>query len=39
MLVESLGYQTDLMLLALQGSEIDEHDDYLAVRSPHNPDF
>ena len=39
MLIDSLGFRTDLMLLALQGSAIEEHDDYLAVRSPHNPDF
>ena len=35
----SLGFRTDLMLLELQGSEVEAHDDYLVVRSPHNPDF
>lgn len=37
--IASLGFRTDLMLLALQGSEVEEHDDYLVVRSPHNPEF
>ncbi|WP_407342545.1 GNAT family N-acetyltransferase [Pengzhenrongella phosphoraccumulans] len=37
--IASLGFRTDLMLLSLQGSEIEDHDDYLVVRSPHNPDF
>jgi len=37
--IASLGFQTDLMLLASQGSQVEERDDCLVVRSPHNPDF
>lgn len=37
MQVTSLGYQTDLALLRLGGSEIDDRGDHIAVRSPHNP--
>lgn len=37
--VTSLGYQTDLALLALGGSDIDDRGDYLVIRSPHNPTF
>ncbi len=37
--IVSLGFRTDLMLLALQGSRVEEHDEYLVVRSPHNPEF
>lgn len=35
----SLGFSTDLMLLALQGSTIERCDGYLAVSTPSNPDF
>lgn len=35
--ITSLGYQTDLALLALGGSEIEDRGDHLVVRSPHNP--
>lgn len=35
--VSSLGYRTDLALLRLGGSEIEDRDDHLVVRSPHNP--
>jgi ribosomal protein S18 acetylase RimI-like enzyme len=35
--VRSLGYRTDLALLQLGGSEIEDHGDHLVVRSPHNP--
>lgn len=35
--VISLGYQTDLALLQLGGSRIDDRGDHLVVRSPHNP--
>jgi ribosomal protein S18 acetylase RimI-like enzyme len=37
--VTSLGFSTDLALLELGGSEIEDHDDYLVVRTPHNPTF
>lgn len=37
--VVSLGYQTDLMLLGLQGSVIEQHDGYQAIRTPGNPTF
>ena len=37
--VISLGYRTDLMLRELEGSQISDHGDYLAIRSPANPDF
>ncbi len=35
--VRSLGYRTDLALLRLGGSEIEDRDDHIVVRSPHNP--
>ncbi|WP_120337395.1 GNAT family N-acetyltransferase [Cryobacterium soli] len=35
----SLGFRTDLMLLALQGSTITRQADHLVVRTPANPDF
>ncbi|HEV8558757.1 MAG TPA: GNAT family N-acetyltransferase [Actinophytocola sp.] len=34
----SLGWRTDLMLLRLQGSVVDECADHLVVRMPHHPD-
>jgi ribosomal protein S18 acetylase RimI-like enzyme len=37
--VNSLGFRTDLALLALGGSEIEDREDYLVVRTPHNPTF
>jgi len=37
--VTSLGFQTDLMVRALEGSEIIDHPDYVTVRSPANPEF
>jgi GNAT superfamily N-acetyltransferase len=37
--VRSLGYRTDLMVRALEGSQIEDRGDYLVVRSPHNPTF
>ncbi|MFI1383938.1 GNAT family N-acetyltransferase [Embleya sp. NPDC020886] len=37
--VTSLGFRTDLMLLTLQGSHIEERDGYLVVRTPANPTF
>ncbi|WP_111720446.1 GNAT family N-acetyltransferase [Homoserinimonas sp. OAct 916] len=38
-MVSSLGFRTDLMLLQLQGSTIEQHDGYLCVRTPSNPTF
>ena len=35
--VTSLGYRTDLALLRLGGTEVEDHGDHLVVRSPHNP--
>ena len=35
--VRSLGFRTDLALLRLGGSEVEEHDDHLVIRSRHNP--
>ena len=35
----SLGFQTDLMVRALEGSEVIDHPDYVTVRSPANPEF
>jgi len=35
--VTSLGYTTDLALLALGGSVMEDRGDHLVVRSPHNP--
>ena len=35
--VESLGYRTDLALLRLGGSTIEDRGDHLVVRSPYNP--
>jgi GNAT superfamily N-acetyltransferase len=37
--VDSLGFQTDLMLRLLEGSKIVDHGGYLTVRSPGNPTF
>lgn len=39
MRVASLGFRTDLMLLALQGSSITEQDGLLVVRTAENPAF
>jgi GNAT superfamily N-acetyltransferase len=35
--VRSLGYRTDLALLELGGSQIEDHGDHVVVRTPHNP--
>lgn len=35
----SLAYRTDLMMLALQGAEIDDRGDHLVVRTPAQPAF
>jgi GNAT superfamily N-acetyltransferase len=37
--VTSLGFQTDLMVRALEGSQVIDHPDYVTVRSPANPEF
>jgi ribosomal protein S18 acetylase RimI-like enzyme len=37
--IRSLGYQTDLMLRALEGSVIVDRGDHLVIRSPANPTF
>lgn len=37
--VRSLGYRTDLALLRLGGSEIEDRGDHLVVRTPHNPTY
>jgi GNAT superfamily N-acetyltransferase len=39
MAVVSLGYRTDLMLLGLQGSEIEQRAGYRVIRTPANPTF
>jgi RimJ/RimL family protein N-acetyltransferase len=37
--ISSLGFRSDLMLLALQGSDIEQRDGYLVVRTLTNPTF
>jgi ribosomal protein S18 acetylase RimI-like enzyme len=37
--VRSLGYRTDLMIRALEGSQIADHGDSLVIRSPRHPEF
>lgn len=37
--ITSLGVRTDLALLRLGGSTVEERDDHLVIRSPHNPTF
>jgi GNAT superfamily N-acetyltransferase len=37
--IRSLGYRTDLMIRLLEGSRVDDQGDYLAIRSPRNPDY
>jgi GNAT superfamily N-acetyltransferase len=37
--IRSLGFRTDVMLLALQASSIEEHDGYRVVRTPSNPSY
>jgi ribosomal protein S18 acetylase RimI-like enzyme len=37
--VRSLGFRTDLALLTLGGSEIEDCGDHLVVRTPHNPSY
>jgi GNAT superfamily N-acetyltransferase len=37
--VISLGYRTDLALLQLGGTQVEDRGDHLVLRSPHNPTF
>jgi hypothetical protein len=37
--VTSLGYRTDLMIRALEGSQVIHHPGYVTVRTPANPAF
>ena len=37
--VRSLGYRTDLMIRALEGSQLADRGDYLVVRTPQNPSY
>src|SRR5215469_14471062 len=37
--VRSLGYRTDLMIRVLEGSQVEDHGDYLVIRSPRNPTY
>jgi len=37
--VRSLGYRTDLIILAHEGSQIIDHGDHLVIRSPANPAY
>ena len=39
MKVRSLGYQTDLMIRLLEGSQAEDRGDYLVVRTPRNPTY
>ena len=37
--VQSIGYKSDLALLELGGSVVEDRSDHLVVRTPHNPSF
>jgi ribosomal protein S18 acetylase RimI-like enzyme len=37
--VRSLGYRTDLAILALEGSRVTDRGDHLVIRTPGNPDY
>jgi predicted GNAT family acetyltransferase len=37
--VRSLGYRTDLAILALEGSHVTDRGDHLVIRTPGNPDY
>jgi ribosomal protein S18 acetylase RimI-like enzyme len=37
--VQSLGFQTDLMVRRLSGSAVEDRGDHIVVRTPANPDF
>jgi ribosomal protein S18 acetylase RimI-like enzyme len=37
--IRSLGYRTDLAILALEGSQVTDQGDYLVIRTTANPDY
>ena len=37
--VRSLGYRTDLAILALEGSRVTDRGDHIVIRTPGNPDY
>jgi ribosomal protein S18 acetylase RimI-like enzyme len=37
--VRSLGYRTDLAILALEGSQVSDRGDHFVIRTPGNPDY
>ena len=37
--VRSLGYRTDLAILALEGSHVTDRGDHMVIRTPANPDY
>ncbi|HEY0934932.1 MAG TPA: GNAT family N-acetyltransferase [Trebonia sp.] len=37
--IRSLGWRTDLAVLALEGSEVTDRGDHLVIRTPGNPDY
>jgi GNAT superfamily N-acetyltransferase len=37
--MQSLGFQTDLTIRALEGGVVDDRGDHLVIRTPHNPSF
>jgi GNAT superfamily N-acetyltransferase len=37
--VRSLGYRTDLAILALEGSQVTDRGDHFVIRTPGNPDY
>jgi ribosomal protein S18 acetylase RimI-like enzyme len=39
MKVRSLGYRTDLAILALEGSQVTDRGDHLVIRTPRNPEY
>ncbi len=39
MQIASLGFRTDIALLEHGGSQVEDRDDHLVVRTPHNPSF
>ena len=39
MRIESLAFRTDLALLQLGGSEVEDHESYVVVRTPDNPTY
>ena len=39
MQIESLAFRTDLALLEIGGSDVEDHGSHIAVRTPHNPTY